>query len=87
MRKVVQSGGGFPAVPLTDGAGDVGFRVRHGLRKRLALCKARGDGGREGAAGAVRFGIFAERSAKGFEPARRRENVGGDRGFEMPALQ
>ena len=74
-------------MPLTDGAGDVDFRVRHGLRKRLALCKACGDGGREGAAGAMRFGIFTKRSAKGFEPARRRENVGGGRGFEMPALQ
>ena len=84
---MIQSGGGFPAVPLPDGAGDVGFRVRHGLRERLALCKACGDGGREGAAGAVRFGIFTKRSAKGFEPARRRENVGGDRGFEMPTLQ
>ena len=84
---MIQSGGGFPAVPLPDGAGDVGFRVRHGLGERLAICKARGDGGREGAAGAVRFGIFAEWSAKSFEPVRRRENVGGDRGFEMPAFE
>ena len=84
---MVQSGGGFPTVPLPDGAGDVGFRVRHGLGERLAIGKARRDRGREGAAGAVRLGIFSEWGAKGFEPARRRENVGGDRGFEMPALK
>ena len=35
----------------------------------------------------MRFGIFAERSAKSFKPARRRENVGSGRGFEMTTLQ